>query len=714
MEENTSNPSTSPYMFRPILEPSTINDDSLPRSYNSQSSIQASTSYNPTDRLSVIERSCSSRIRVSSGGAVIPLEITNANNFRPQAVSSPTVAPSYSDGIQKRPPKLYNCWRTNPESWSSTGSRHSSRPGSSQASSRPPSQCNNTLQQQQQGGVQHSSSLQSTMMASSNLYSRSNNNSNSDVSLAQKTFQKLSVSSRINAECRRAAFKSQKWSNSFDQTCLAVSSSSPSSVGTTSHIASPGRRRQSSLQQAPQNHQRSLDLPDSGYSGASSVDLGKSWYSQTSWDPTSQLNPNISHQQQLTVGNAQLLKQFSNASSGICVSPIETAKQELEELKSELGDVFSPTVATSTGSSVINSSLRNTIAHQNILHEDMSREEEIARRSASLPSFPDSFIPGIAGRNVNLNNSFNAQMHQTMPRQDIGQDSNASLSNSMNPEINYSNVLIVDEPLDVLDKEIEMIMAPQQKTPTTSEVLNFLEEYVEDPLNSHFEGLETLDEKSVMSSSSQVTQRNSNPFFLRPPPLSRDNSGGSSGEYDKLPTTLVPSNTIITVTASQDQSLPTSKMNYLTPPTSQPFKNENSLGANWPYANKNNKRSLFARKMQGRCSFNNDESSPQTKPPLLKAFHHSLDDGHGLPQQSINEHQITSFKIEAQSSFESTPVTSMNSLLTNTVSPLSEPSITATSPHGNTISGNSKNTFRNLNHHFYVVRNRCALITLSY
>lgn len=674
MEENTSNPSTSPYMFRPILEPSTINDDSLTRSYHSHSSLQSSSTPYQTDRLSVIERSCSSRIRVSSGGAANPLDISsNVSNFRPQTTSSPTVGNGCSDGIPKRPPKLYNCWRTNPESWSSTGSRHSSRPGSSQASSRPPSQCNNALQQQQ---GQHSNSTLSATMLSSKLYSKSNNNSNSDVSLAQKNFQKLSVSSRINAECRRAAFKAQKWSNSFDQTCIAASS--PSSVGTASQ-ASPGRRRQSSLQQAPQHQPRSLDLPDSGYSGASSVDLGKSWYSQSSWDPASQLNSNNSqHQQQLAVGNAQLLKQFSNASSTICVSPIETAKQELEELKSELGDVFSATIPTSTGSTSINSSLRKTVVHQNISHEEVSKEEEIARRSASLPSFPDSFISGIAGRNTNLNNSFNAQIQQ-----DVGNDS-VNLHSIINPDMNYPNVLIVDEPLDNLDKEIEMIMAPQQKTPTTSEVLNFLESFEDDPLNTHFDGLGTLDEKSVMSSS-QVTQRN--PFFLRPPPLSRDNSGGSSGEYNNLVTSVNPSSTIITVTASQDQSHP--KMNYLAPPTSQSFKSENTLGAHWPYNNKNNKRSLFARKVASqRASFNNDESSPQSRPPSLKAFHHSLDDGGSAPHPSRYP-QRTSFKIEAVNPLELTNVTSMNSLSANTVLTVSDSSQTVTSTCGNNMQGNS-------------------------
>lgn len=120
-------------------------------------------------------------------------------------------------------PKLYSCWRRSEEAWSSTGSRHSSRPGSSTASSsRPPSQ---PLTQQQ--------------APSAGLYCKSNNSSLSDVSVA-RNFQQLSVSSR------RALFKTQKWSHSFDQ---------PAQV-------SPGRRR-------PVNPavNKSLDL-DSGYSGS--------------------------------------------------------------------------------------------------------------------------------------------------------------------------------------------------------------------------------------------------------------------------------------------------------------------------------------------------------------------------------------------------------------------------------------------------------------
>ena len=63
--------------------------------------------------------------RISSGG--------------PPAVSSPTTVAGSAcanaaahQSTPQRAPKLYTCWRTNPEAWSSAGSRHSSRPGSSQ------------------------------------------------------------------------------------------------------------------------------------------------------------------------------------------------------------------------------------------------------------------------------------------------------------------------------------------------------------------------------------------------------------------------------------------------------------------------------------------------------------------------------------------------------------------------------------------------------
>ena len=78
------------------------------------------------------------------------------------------------------------------------------------------------------------------------LYCKSNNSSLSDVSVA-RNFQQLSVSSR------RALFKTQKWSNSFDQPSLAQS-----------QMSSPGRRRHHIATNQREN--KSLDL-DSGYSG---------------------------------------------------------------------------------------------------------------------------------------------------------------------------------------------------------------------------------------------------------------------------------------------------------------------------------------------------------------------------------------------------------------------------------------------------------------
>lgn len=153
------------------------------------------------------------------GGQPVP---TSANAMPTQNIR-PVMSPTR--------PKLYSCWRRSEENWSSTGSRHSSRPGSSTASSsRPPSQPNGQVPP--------------------GLYCKSNNSSQSDVSVA-RNFQQLSVSSR------RALFKTQKWSHSFDQTNLQVQAQ-----------MSPGRRRQVLGQQ-----NKSLDL-DSGYSGSWGMNNG--------------------------------------------------------------------------------------------------------------------------------------------------------------------------------------------------------------------------------------------------------------------------------------------------------------------------------------------------------------------------------------------------------------------------------------------------------
>ena len=150
--------------------------------------------------------------------------------FRPIA-EEPSLAQAAMSPSHR--PKLYNCWRRSEENWSSTGSRHSSRPGSSTASSsRPPSQ------PQTQAGPSSVNACNSV----SGLYCKSNNSSLSDVSVA-RNFQQLSVSSR------RALFKTQKWSHSFEQQQM-----------------SPGKRRQVN---------KSLDL-DSGYSGSLATDIVQS------------------------------------------------------------------------------------------------------------------------------------------------------------------------------------------------------------------------------------------------------------------------------------------------------------------------------------------------------------------------------------------------------------------------------------------------------
>jgi len=176
-------------------------------------------------------------------------------------------------------PKLENAWRQGSENWSSTGSRQSSRPGSAnQSNSRPPS---------------------------NNLYSKTNNGSTPDVN-----FQQLSVNNR------RAAFRTQKWSNSFDQTCLAPS---------------PGvvRRRQASHQQV------SLDL-DSGYPGSPASGFA-SYQSQTWTD-----NPNFGVTSPVSYQAA--LEQEILRNQGF--PKIQTAKKELAGLIKDQQNVdFSRTLS---------------------------------------------------------------------------------------------------------------------------------------------------------------------------------------------------------------------------------------------------------------------------------------------------------------------------------------------------------------------------------
>ncbi len=199
-------PQEPKYMFRPIAED--VATDPMPNSVPASSSA--------LDHI----------LASSSAGLT---------NIRPQMTMSPTR------------PKLYSCWRRSEENWSSTGSRHSSRPGSSTASSsRPPSQPNVVPQNpcSTQNPVQQVSSAN----CNSGLYCKSNNSSTSDVSVA-RNFQQLSVSSR------RALFKTQKWSHSFDQANLSMQAQ-----------MSPGRKRQ-----ALGHQNKSLDM-DSGYSGSWAMD----------------------------------------------------------------------------------------------------------------------------------------------------------------------------------------------------------------------------------------------------------------------------------------------------------------------------------------------------------------------------------------------------------------------------------------------------------
>ena len=185
-------------------------------------------------------------------------------------MQTPAIRPQMT--MSPNRPKLYNCWRRSEEAWSSTGSRHSSRPGSSTASSsRPPSQPGVQAAQVGQAQCPVASASNQPGQPCNGLYCKSNNSSTSDVSVA-RNFQQLSVSSR------RALFKTQKWSHSFDQANLTVQAQ-----------MSPGRRR---TQKQPQPQNKSLDL-DSGYSG--------SWQS-----------PPSSHQQQSNVPPAAVERVITN------------------------------------------------------------------------------------------------------------------------------------------------------------------------------------------------------------------------------------------------------------------------------------------------------------------------------------------------------------------------------------------------------------------
>ena len=210
-------------------------------------------------------------------GAGDSAPVSGFTNFPPQAHPSSFGTSQVLSPNQK--PKLEHAWRQGSENWSSTGSRQSSRPGSAnQNNSRPPS---------------------------NHLYSKPNNGSTPDVN-----FQQLSVTNR------RAAFRTQKWSNSFDQACLAPS---------------PGvvRRRQGSHQQM------SLDL-DSGYPGSPASGFA-SFESQT-WND----NPNIGVTSPLSYQTALENETFRNQG----FPRVQTAKKELAGLiKDQQNENFSRTLS---------------------------------------------------------------------------------------------------------------------------------------------------------------------------------------------------------------------------------------------------------------------------------------------------------------------------------------------------------------------------------
>ena len=316
MEERQN--TSSSYVFRPILEPPPDQQQ------QHQQQIQMGGHTFSSDRLSV--NACTAggaRKRVNSGGP-----------------SSPFTS---LDMTAQRAPKLYACWRaaggSQDAAWSSQGSRHSSRPGST-TGSRPSSQCCNVRLIKSSFDEDVAAAAGASGMAnppSNLLYSRSNNSSTSDVSVS-KNFQQLTVSTR------RAAWRTQKWSHSLDQPCVS------------SAQTSPGRRRQTSLQQ------KSLDL-DSGYLGSSTGDLkSTASYSQSSWNNEAAVNLDVArptpklHSCWRAGGGSQ---DAPGAGGGVC-SPISDARQELKELTAAISPATAP-----------------------------SSNDELINRSASMPTFCD-------------------------------------------------------------------------------------------------------------------------------------------------------------------------------------------------------------------------------------------------------------------------------------------------------------------------------------
>ena len=232
-------------------------------------------------------------------------------------------------------PKLYSCWRRSEENWSSQGSRHSSRPGSSTASSsRPPSQPG------VHGGPTSGPPGPPASGVPNSLYNKSNNSSSSDVSVA-RNFQQLTVSNR------RALFKTQRWSQSFDQAALTAAQQAQ---------MSPGKRRH--FQAAQMNKSLDLDL-DSGYSGSWSMTSSAITELPTPTSASISIQQPVAHQQ---------------ARVSVC-SPLESIKSELvdDPHSGWLGhpDVSGMQEVTPTAD-----------------------EEALAARSL-LPSFPGSFKPEV-------------------------------------------------------------------------------------------------------------------------------------------------------------------------------------------------------------------------------------------------------------------------------------------------------------------------------
>lgn len=179
---------------------------------------------------------------------------------------------------------------------------------------------------------------------------------------------------------------------------------------------SPGKRRQASLQQGCHT-QKSFDLGDSGYS---SVDLR----------PWQQRN--------------------ATAEASHCVSPIESAKLELEELKSEYPQLRNPAAAAHQLLLRSKQAQQQIAAHAQQQTQQAEGGESVEARSASLPSFLQSFQKsGAAEADLSIQG--------------------------------LSEILAYDESLDDLDEEIKMIVARGETTsklplPSADDVITVLKQ----------------------------------------------------------------------------------------------------------------------------------------------------------------------------------------------------------------------------------------------